>query len=116
MLTFIGFAEHIGRYVDFFPRLAAPPSSLHITAFDQRGHGLTSLRPLTLSSPEVQAWQSEGKTVKLEGDKAKRRTGGWARVMPDIEWFVQRESERAKQTGVKLFLWGFSMVSQSLPG
>jgi acylglycerol lipase len=48
--------------------------------------------------------------VNIEGKNAKRRTGGWARVMPDIEWFVRREHERAKQTGGKLFLWGFSMV------
>ena len=30
--------------------------------------------------------------------------------MPDIEWFVKRESERATAKGKKLFLHGFSMV------
>jgi acylglycerol lipase len=43
----------------------------------------------------------------------KRRTGGWARVMPDVEWFVQRESERSQEKGKKLFLWGFSMVGRN---
>lgn len=31
-------------------------------------------------------------------------------MMPDIEWFVKRESERARAKGKKLFLHGFSMV------
>lgn len=105
-----GFAEHITRYHAFLQRLAAPPSSIHVTAFDQRGHGRTSQAPLTESSEQVIAWKNEGKTVKLEKN-AKRKTGGWARVMPDIEWFVRRESELAKSKGKKLFLHGFSMVS-----
>ncbi|WVF71485.1 hypothetical protein IAT40_006291 [Kwoniella sp. CBS 6097] len=103
-----GFAEHIARYNAFFNLLASSPSSLHITAFDQRGHGRTSHTPLTASSEEVQKWKSEGKTVKLEKN-GKRRTGGWAKALPDIEWFVRRESERARGMGKKLFLHGFSM-------
>lgn len=42
----------------------------------------------------------------------KRRTGGWAKALPDIEWFVKRQSEVAKARGKKLFLHGFSMVRQ----
>ncbi|WWD17260.1 hypothetical protein CI109_101698 [Kwoniella shandongensis] len=104
-----GFAEHIARYDNFFQLLAAPPSSLHITAYDQRGHGRTSQAPLTATSPEVVAWKNEGKTVKLEKN-GKRRTGGWGKVFGDMEWFVRRESERAKALGgKKLFLHGFSM-------
>lgn len=103
----LGYAEHIQRYAHFFPRLAAPPCSLHITAFDQRGHGRTAYAPLTADSVEVQGWKQEGKTVKLEKN-TKRRTGGWPRVMPDVEWFVRREKERAGSKA--LFLWGFSMV------
>lgn len=87
--------------------LAAPPSSLHITAFDQRGHGKTSHEPLTADSPEIVQWKKEGKKVKLEKN-AKRVTGGWAKALPDIEWFVKRESGLAK--GKKVFLSGFSMV------
>lgn len=87
---------------------------MHITAFDQRGHGKTAHEPhaLTAESDEVMRWKSEGKRVNLAGKHAKRVTGGWAKVMPDIEWFVQRESERAKARNKKLFLWGFSMVSR----
>lgn len=69
------------------------------------------MAPLTQTSPEVIAWKKEGKAVKLEKN-GKRRTGGWARVMPDIEWFVKRESELARGKGKKLFLHGFSMVSE----
>ena len=105
-----GFAEHIARYDHFFTPLAAAPSSLHITAFDQRGHGRTAHAPLTASSEQVIKWKSEGKKVKLDKN-GKRVTGGWAKVMPDIEWFVKRESATAEKEGKKLFLWGFSMVS-----
>jgi hypothetical protein len=104
-----GFSEHINRYHHFFRLLAAPPSSLHITAFDQRGHGKTSHEPLTADSPQVIQWKKEGKKVKLEKN-AKRVTGGWAKALPDIEWFVKRESEVAKAKGKKVFLSGFSMV------
>jgi acylglycerol lipase len=45
---------------------------------------------------------------------AKRRTGGWAKALPDIEWFVRRESEVARAKGKKLFLHGFSMVCARL--
>ena len=117
LLTYgsIGFSEHITRYHRFFNRLAAPPSSLHITAFDQRGHGRTAHAPLVATSPEVIAWKEEGKNVNLSVN-GKRRTGGWAKVMPDIEWFVKRESELAKSKGKKLFLHGFSMVSLGILG
>ncbi|WVW83956.1 hypothetical protein I302_105979 [Kwoniella bestiolae CBS 10118] len=103
-----GFAEHIARYDKFFTILSSPPYSLHITAFDQRGHGRTSHTPLTASSDEVTRWKNEGKTVKLEKN-GKRRTGGWGRALPDIEWFVKRELEVARGLGRRLFLWGFSM-------
>ena len=69
------------------------------------------MMPLTASDPQVDKWKEEGKTVKLEKN-GKRRTGGWARVMPDLEWFVQHLSKPAKEAGKKLFLWGFSMVRQ----
>ncbi|WVQ86065.1 hypothetical protein IAT38_008233 [Cryptococcus sp. DSM 104549] len=103
-----GFAEHIARYNTFFTTLASPPSSLHITAFDQRGHGRTAFAPLTDASPEVVAWKKEGKRVKIEKN-GKRRTGGWGKVFWDMEFFVRREGERARREGGKLFLWGFSM-------
>ncbi|WVR07084.1 hypothetical protein IAU60_004123 [Kwoniella sp. DSM 27419] len=103
-----GFAEHIARYDAFFRRLAAPPSSLHITAFDQRGHGRTAFTALTGDSPEVSKWKAEGKSVNLV-KHGKRRTGGWAKALPDIEWFVRRESVKANEMGKKLFLHGFSM-------
>lgn len=110
-ICFQGFAEHIGRYDQFFTDLVAA-CPVHITAFDQRGHGKTAHEPhaLTAESEQVKAWKKEGKRVNLAGKSAKRVTGGWAKVMPDIEWFVQRESHRAQAKGKKLFLWGFSMV------
>jgi len=61
------------------------------------------------TSPEVVKWKEAGQTVKLEKN-GKRRTGGWAKALPDIEWFVQYASKPAKAAGKKLFLWGFSMV------
>jgi hypothetical protein len=57
-------------------------------------------------------WKKEGKKVKLEKN-AKRVTGGWAKALPDIEWFVKKESEVAKAKGKKVFLSGFSMVRTS---
>ena len=107
-----GFAEHITRYHQYFRQLAAPPSSLHITAFDQRGHGRTSQAPLTADSAQVVEWKKQGKTVNLEKN-GKRKTGGWAKAMPDMEWFVKRESVLAK--GKKVFLYGHSMVSWLFP-
>lgn len=107
-----GFSEHIGRYDTFFHKLAAEPYNLHILAFDQRGFGKTSTSPyaLTSSSPEVKKWKEEGKKVNLQ-IWAKRKSGGWAKAMPDIEWFVKLASTQAKEAGKKLYLWGFSMVS-----
>ena len=67
------------------------------------------MEPLTASSPEVTSWKEQGKSVKLEKN-GKRRTGGWDKVMPDIEWFVKYRSSVARSEGKKLFLWGFSMV------
>ncbi|ORY21097.1 Alpha/Beta hydrolase protein [Naematelia encephala] len=105
-----GFSEHIARYDSLFRRLASAPYYLHITAFDQRGHGRTSHAPLSAESPEVKEWKAQGKAVTI-GKSTKRKTGGWAKVLPDIEWFVIREQEYIKQQGGggKLFLWGFSM-------
>ncbi|WWC89281.1 uncharacterized protein L201_004202 [Kwoniella dendrophila CBS 6074] len=103
-----GFAEHINRYDTFFNQLSSPPYSLHITGFDQRGHGKTSYEPLSSTSTQVSKWKEEGKHVKLEKN-TKRRTGGWAKVFPDIEWFVKRESQLATILNKKLFLYGFSM-------
>lgn len=45
-----------------------------------------------------------------KGDGGKRRTGGWKRIIPDIEFMVRREGERAGRAGRGLWLWGFSMV------
>ena len=64
------------------------------------------------SSDEVIAWQAEGKKVHPITHGA-RRTGGWPQVFVDMEFFVKRESERARAAGKKLFLWGHSMVSES---
>nr|XP_019011139.1 esterase/lipase [Kwoniella pini CBS 10737]OCF49920.1 esterase/lipase [Kwoniella pini CBS 10737] len=102
------FAEHITRYETFFTILSSPPYNLHITAFDQRGHGKTAYEPLIATSSQVVEWKKEGKVVNL-AKNTKRRTGGWAKVFPDIEWFVKRESIFAKEKGKKLFLYGFSM-------
>lgn len=90
----------------FFNYLASF-ANLHITAYDQRGHGRTSQAPLTSSSPEVKKWKAEGKPVKVEKN-GKRRTGGWGKVFGDMEWFLKGENARAG--GKPLFLWGFSMV------
>ncbi|BEJ00374.1 hypothetical protein CcaverHIS631_0502310 [Cutaneotrichosporon cavernicola] len=103
-----GFAEHIGRYDAFFRLLAAAPHNLHITAFDARGHGKTSQVPLAGDAPEVKAWRAEGLTVVPEKGQ-KHRTGGWARQLPDYEFMVKREAERAQAVGRKLFLYGHSM-------
>jgi len=102
-----GHAEHISRYDHFFRLLAAPPSSIHITAFDQRGFGRTAGDTLSPDSADVKRWKAEGKAVRIDKN-GKRKTGGWVKVMPDIEWFVKREKERAGSK--KLFLHGFSMV------
>jgi alpha-beta hydrolase superfamily lysophospholipase len=96
-------------------KLASPPYNIDVFAFDQRGHGRTSLECLTADSPEVKQWQAEGKKVKLEVN-AKRLTGGWGKQMPDIEFWVKYRSQLAQSKGKKLFLWGFSMVSLSPPG
>lgn len=48
--------------------------------------------------------------VKVEKN-GKRRTGGWGKVFGDMEWFLNGENVRAG--GKPLFLWGFSMVSNS---
>ncbi|OWZ71641.1 hypothetical protein AYX14_02919 [Cryptococcus neoformans] len=100
-----GFSEHIARYDAFFDRLSSL-ANLHITAYDQRGHGRTSQAPLSSSSPEVKKWKAEGKVVKVEKN-GKRRTGGWGKVFGDMEWFLKGENVRAG--GKPLFLWGFSM-------
>lgn len=102
-----GFAEHIQRYDDYFRRLAA--HDIHILAFDQRGAGRTSQAPLSAKSPEVAAWKKEGKTVHVQKAQKGVRSGGWLKALPDIEFFVKRESERAQ--GKPLFLYGHSMVS-----
>ncbi|WVQ70684.1 hypothetical protein IAR50_000206 [Cryptococcus sp. DSM 104548] len=100
-----GFAEHIERYTPFFTSLTST-YPLHVTAFDQRGHGKTSQDPLTAKSPEVRKWKEEGKEVRLEKN-AKRRTGGWGQCFTDMEWFLKSVIESA--TGKPVFLWGFSM-------
>lgn len=102
-----GFAEHIQRYDDYFRRLAA--HDIHILAFDQRGAGRTSQAPLSVKSPEVEAWKKEGKTVQVQKAQKGVRSGGWLKALPDIEFFVKRESEKAQ--GKPLFLYGHSMVS-----
>lgn len=104
-----GFAEHIGRYDSFFRLLSAAPHRLHITAYDSRGHGKTSQTPLAADAPEVKKWKDEAKQFVLEKNQ-KHRTGGWGRQLPDLEFLVKRESERAKAAGKKLFLYGHSMV------
>lgn len=106
-----GFAEHIQRYDDYFRRLAA--HDIHILAFDQRGAGRTSQAPLSAKSSEVEAWKKEGKTVYVQKAQKGVRSGGWLKALPDIEFFVKRESERAQ--GKPLFLYGHSMVSSSSP-
>ncbi|ORX36605.1 Alpha/Beta hydrolase protein [Kockovaella imperatae] len=103
-----GYAEHIARYDKFFEGLSSAPYNLHITAYDQRGHGRTAYAPLTASSPEVESWKKQGKHVKLALN-TQRKTGGWPKVLPDMEWFVKHEAEQAKAVGKRLFLWGHSM-------
>lgn len=105
-----GMAEHIRRYDHFFRKLAAAPHNLHVFAYDQRGHGKTSYDPITETAHEVAQWKADGQPYKLEKN-AKRKTGGWAKALPEMEFFVKRESNRAKKTNGKLFLYGHSMVS-----
>lgn len=101
-----GCADHVHRFNDYFPLLAA--HNIHIMAFDQRGHGMTAHHPPKKNDPIVVNWKKEGKRVHLDCHQ-KHRTGGWAKAIPDLEFFVKRESQRAK--GKKLFLYGHSMVS-----
>ncbi|KAL7421667.1 hypothetical protein Q5752_003436 [Cryptotrichosporon argae] len=100
-----GFAEHIERYDGYFPLLAA--HGLHVTAYDQRGDGRTSIVPLKPDADEVRQWRAEGRAVVLEGKKSKRRNGGWKVALADMEWWIRREKERAGAK--KLFLMGHSM-------
>lgn len=102
-----GFAEHVQRYDAYFRRLAA--HNIHILAFDQRGHGLTAHKPLADNDPVIVNWTKEGKKVLIDRNQ-KHRTGGWVKAIPDIEFFVKQESERASAKGKKLFLHGHSMV------
>lgn len=100
-----GFAEHVQRYDAYFRRLAA--HNIHILAFDQRGHGRTAHKQLANDDPQVLKWTQEGHKVHIDRSQ-KHRTGGWAKAIPDIEFFVKHESQRAE--GKKLFLYGHSMV------
>lgn len=104
-----GFAEHIQRYDAYFRLLAAPPHNIHVFAYDKRGHGRTSIKPLEAGASEAAAWKAEGKDVKLEGKNARGKNGGWAKALPDMAYFVKQEHERAN--GKPLFLYGHSMVS-----
>lgn len=90
--------------------VAAPPFNIHVFAFDKRGHGRTSRKPLDDQSPHVLAWRKEGKTVNIQKGM-KGRNGGWAKAFPDMEFFIQREHERSAATGKKLYLWGHSQVT-----
>ncbi|KAL1411512.1 hypothetical protein Q8F55_002473 [Vanrija albida] len=103
-----GMAEHIARYDHFFRKLAAAPHNLHVFAYDQRGHGKTSYDPVTETAHDVAQWKADGQPYKLEKN-AKRKTGGWAKALPEMEFFVKRESNRAHKTNGKLFLYGHSM-------
>jgi acylglycerol lipase len=87
-LVFIhGFAEHVGRYTDAHPQLAA--RGVAVFTFDQRGFGRTAL-------DEEHASPSS----------AYGRTSG-ARQMADIEWAIAHTAQAFP--GVPLFLAGHSM-------
>ncbi|EEB07458.1 serine hydrolase [Schizosaccharomyces japonicus yFS275] len=75
-----GFGERIEAYPEFFERLNK--FGIEAWGYDQRGFG---------------------KSMKSEKERA--RTGGWAKLFPDLDYQV----ERASQVGLPLFLWGHSM-------
>ncbi|KAG9042073.1 hypothetical protein FS837_011370 [Tulasnella sp. UAMH 9824] len=84
-----GFQEHIGRYDHVFQRVQR--AGIEVFAFDQRG------------------W---GRTVFDEQHKSPNSHYGVTtrpQQLGDLEFFVKRESEKAKADGVPLFLWGHSM-------
>jgi acylglycerol lipase len=99
----------VHRYHSFFRLLAASPSSIHVTAYDQRGFGRTSTFPLTDTDPRFTALKETEEPIKLETHRD-RKSGGWANAIPDMEWFIRRQSELATACGKKLFLYGYSMV------
>lgn len=86
-----GFQEHIGRYDHVFQRVQR--AGLEVFSFDQRGWGRTAF-----DEQRKSASSRYGVTTRSQ-------------QLGDLEFFVKRESEKAKADGVPLFLWGHSMVS-----
>lgn len=84
-----GFAEHIGRYAHFHPRVAA--RGIAVFAFDQRGFGLTG----------------QDTTGKRSKDSAYGKTS-WREQMGDVAWALGHAGTAF--AGVPVFLYGHSMV------
>jgi len=83
-----GFAEHVGRYTHFHPKLAE--RGITVFTFDQRGFGNTGL------NVEKRSKGSQyGKT-------------GWTDQMADIDWAITHASKEFP--GLPVFLMGQSMV------
>ncbi|KAJ7655378.1 Alpha/Beta hydrolase protein [Mycena rosella] len=88
VLVFIhGFAEHVGRYTEAHPVLAA--AGINVFTFDQRGFGKTALDPAQKSR-----------------SNAYGRTSGEAQ-MDDVAWAVAHAARAFP--GLPLFLSGHSM-------
>ena len=87
-----GFAEHIGRYTAFHPKLAE--RRLVVFTFDQRGFGKTALDKEGHKSPD----SAYGKTC-------------WNDQIADISWAIDYVKD--KYPGLPVFLAGHSMVSLS---
>ncbi|KJA28801.1 hypothetical protein HYPSUDRAFT_61643 [Hypholoma sublateritium FD-334 SS-4] len=90
-----GFAEHIGRYAHFHPRVAA--RGIAVFAFDQRGFGLTGLDT----------------TGKRSRDSAYGKTS-WREQMGDVAWALGHAGTAF--AGVPVFLYGHSMGGAEVLG
>ena len=84
-----GFAEHIGRYAHFHPKLAE--RGVIVFTFDQRGFGKTVFDEDGHKSPD----SAYGKT-------------SWTDQIADIAWAIDHVKE--KYPALPLFLVGHSMV------
>ena len=86
LLLFIhGFSEHIDRYDHVFSNFAE--RGIKTFAWDQRGFGRSAVN---------------------QADWGK--TGGTEKALQDIDYFVSKSKEEARQKNIPLFLFGHSMV------
>ncbi|KAF9450096.1 alpha/beta-hydrolase [Macrolepiota fuliginosa MF-IS2] len=95
VIVFIhGFAEHVGRYTHFHPKIAA--HGIAVFALDQRGFGLT------------------GQDVEKRSKGSAYGKTGWKDQMGDIAWAVGYAKDAFK--GVPVFLMGHSMGGAEVLG